>query len=39
MYVTSVETSDIYANIYGMKESSAGLDGIHAKIVKTTYNI
>ena len=39
MYVTPVETSGIYANINAMKESSAGWDGIHAKIVKSTYNL
>ena len=34
MYVAHVETSGIYANINGTKKSSAGWDGIHAKIVK-----
>ena len=34
MYITRVETSGIYANIMGTKKSSAGWDGIHAKIVK-----
>ena len=39
MYVTPVETSEICTIINGMKESSAGWDGIHAKIVKSTYNL
>ena len=39
MYVTPVETSEIYTIINGMKESSAGWDDIHAKIVKSTYNL
>ena len=39
MYVTPVETSEICTIINGMKESSAGWDGIYAKIVKSTYNL
>ena len=39
MYVTPVDTSEICTIINGMKESSAGWDGIHAKIVKSTYNL
>ena len=39
MYVTPVETSDICTIINGMKESGAGWDGIHAKIIKSTYNL
>ena len=36
---TPVETSEICPFINGVKECSAGWDGIHAKIVKSFYNI
>ena len=39
MYVIPVDTSEMCTIINGMKESSAGWDSIHSKIVKSTYNL